>query len=146
MRVAFGRALGACVVTVGLLAAGVGAHARSATAVAAGDAACSKAAATAAGRPDDPFSPAPIRLALCGAFLGPGSKAMVVTFLAQTCFPIQAWAVYGLEDGAWRLVKVIPAYLEPPLVAVGDQIRETTAVYRSGDSRCNPTGGAHARL
>jgi hypothetical protein len=88
----------------------------------------------------------PIRQVLCGPFTGPGSNAMAVTIAAPTCWPIQNWAVFRFAGGDWRLVLNQPAYLIPPLVAVGSDIRETTAVYRRGDSRCFPSGGTHARI
>ncbi len=108
---------------------------------------CTRAAALEAGRryAFDPVRPQ-VGLAACGPFLGPGSKAMVVTFGAPTCWPVQSWAVFGLRGGSWRLVKRIPAYLVPPLVVIGGTgIRETTAVHRAGDARCLPSGGTRAR-
>jgi hypothetical protein len=88
----------------------------------------------------------PITQVLCGPFTGPGSEAMAVTLTAPTCWPIQNWAVFRFTAGAWQLVLETPAYLVPPLVAVGSDIRETTAVHRAGDSRCFPSGGSHARI
>jgi hypothetical protein len=90
--------------------------------------------------------PNPIRQLLCGSFTGPGSKAMAITIGAPTCWPVQHWAVFSFTAGAWRLVLEQPAYLIPPLAAVGSDIRETTAVHRPGDSRCNPSGGTRARV
>ena len=90
--------------------------------------------------------PNPVRQVLCGAFMGPGSEAMAVTIGAPTCWPIQHWAIFGLRGGAWQLLAEIPAYLIPPLTAVGNDIREETAVRRAGDPRCLPSGGTHARL
>jgi hypothetical protein len=88
----------------------------------------------------------PIRQVLCGPFTGEGSNAMAVTIGAPTCWPIQNWAVFRFTAGDWQLVLNKPAYLVPPLVAVGSDIRETTAVSRAGDSRCFPKGGTHARI
>jgi hypothetical protein len=89
----------------------------------------------------------PIAQVLCGAFTGPGSEAMVVTFNAPTCWSPQGWAVFRFTGGAWQLVMVQRyEFIFPPLVAVGGDIRETTPVFRSGDSRCGPTGGRHARI
>jgi len=90
--------------------------------------------------------PEPVRQVLCGAFTGTGSNAMAVTIGAPTCWGIQNWAVFRFTAGDWQLVLNQPAYLVPPLVAVGSDIRETTAVHRSGDSRCFPSGGTHARI
>ena len=88
----------------------------------------------------------PVRQVLCGPFAGPGSEAMAITIGAPTCWPIQNWAVFRINQGEWQLVLDQPAYLIPPLVAVGSDIRETTAVYRRGDPRCIPSGGTHARI
>lgn len=90
--------------------------------------------------------PDPVQEVLCGPFTGPGSEAMAITIGAPTCWPIQNWAVFRFTAGDWQLVLNTPAYLVPPLVAVGSDIRETTAVARPGDSRCFPTGGTHARI
>jgi hypothetical protein len=90
--------------------------------------------------------PNPVRQLLCGSFTGPSSEAMAITIGAPTCWPVQHWAVLSFMGGAWRLVLEQPAYLIPPLAAVGSGIRETTAVHRPGDSRCNPSGGTRARV
>jgi hypothetical protein len=90
--------------------------------------------------------PNPIRQLLCGSFMGPGSEAMAITIGAPTCWPVQHWAILGFRDGAWRLLETVPAYLIPPLTAVGNDIREETAVHRAGDARCFPSGGTRARL
>jgi hypothetical protein len=71
---------------------------------------------------------------------------MAITIGAPTCWPIQNWAVFRFTAGVWQLVLNTPAYLVPPLVAVGSDIRETTAVSRAGDPRCFPSGGTHARI
>jgi len=83
---------------------------------------------------------------LCGPFTGPVSNAMAVTIAAPTCWPTQNWAVFRFTAGDWQLVLNQPAYLSSPLVAVGSDIRETTAVHRSGDPRCFFNGGTHARI
>ena len=108
---------------------------------------CSLATALRVGKPlfFDPLSKKPVGQVLCGSFTGAGSEAMVVSLTAPTCWPIQRWAVFQFTQGDWRLVLDQPAYLVPPLVAVGSDIRETTAVHRQGDSRCFPSGGTHAR-
>jgi hypothetical protein len=90
--------------------------------------------------------PDPVRQVLCGPFTGPGSNAMAVTIGAPTCWGIQNWAVFRFTAGDWQLVLNQPAYLVPPLVAVGSDIQETTAVHRSGDPRCFFKGGTHARI
>jgi hypothetical protein len=90
--------------------------------------------------------PNPVQQVLCGPFTGPGSNAMAVTIGAPTCWGIQNWAVFRFTAGDWQLVLNQPAYLVPPLVAVGSDIQETTAVHRSGDPRCFFNGGTHARI
>jgi len=91
--------------------------------------------------------PNPVAQLLCGSFTGPGSQAMVVAIgVFPTCWPIQKWAVFSFTGGSWKLVLDEPAFLDVPLVAVGSDIQETTAVFRPGDPRCIPTGGSHARL
>lgn len=90
--------------------------------------------------------PNPIGQVLCGPFTGAGSQAMAVTVLAPTCWGVQNWAVFTFSGGSWRLVLDQPAYLHPPLVRVGNGIRETTAVQRPGDPRCFPSGGKRSRL
>jgi hypothetical protein len=115
---------------------------------AAANADCSLATALRVGKPlfFDPLSKKPVGQVLCGPFTGPGSEAMAISFTAPTCWPIESWAVFQFAQGDWRLVLDQPAYLVPPLVAVGSDIRETTAVHRQGDSRCFPSGGTHARI
>lgn len=90
--------------------------------------------------------PNPVRQVLCGSFMGAGSDVMAITIAAPTCWPVQHWAILGFRDGAWQLLEKVPAYLIPPLTAVGNDIREETAVRRAGDARCFPSGGTHARL
>ncbi len=91
--------------------------------------------------------PNPVGQVLCGPFTGPASEAMAVTTGAPTCWPIQGWAVFRFTEGDWRLVLAERyAFIVPPLVAVGSDIRETAPVFRRGDSRCVPSGGTHARI
>jgi len=90
--------------------------------------------------------PNPVSQVLCGPFTGSGSKAMAVTIAAPTCWPVQHRAVFTLTGGVWRLVLNQPAYLVPPLRAVGSGIRETTAVHRPGDPRCIPSEGTRSRI
>jgi hypothetical protein len=71
---------------------------------------------------------------------------MAVTIGAPTCWRIQNWAVFRFTAGDWELVLNQPAYLVPPLVAVGSDIKETTAVHRAGDARCFFKGGTRARI
>ena len=120
----------------------------SATAPAAPAADCSKATATQLvndNKLNNFLLPDPVMQVLCGPFTGPGSTAMAVTIGAATCWSPQSWAVFTLDAGTWRLVHVQPAFLIPPLVAVGGDLRETTPIFRPGDPRCVPSGGTHTR-
>jgi hypothetical protein len=90
--------------------------------------------------------PKPVVQVLCGPFTGPGSEAMAVTIGAATCWSPQSWALFNSTGGSWQLVHLQPAFLIGPLVAVGADIRETTPIFRSGDPRCIPSGGSHARV
>ena len=84
---------------------------------------------------------------LCGSFAGPGSEAMAATLAAPTCWPVQGWAVFRRAGGEWELVLAQRyVFLDPPLVAVGAEIRETRPVFRRGDNRCNPSGGSRSRV
>jgi hypothetical protein len=112
---------------------------------------CSEQAAIAAATPlglvSNPQLEHPVT-ALCGAFLGPGSNAMAVTFNNGTCIPDTGWAVFRDEGGTWRLLDP-PGQVKDvilPLTAVGNDIREEYGVYRSGDGPCQPSGGTRARL
>ena len=82
------------------------------------------------------FTTAPVAKALCGAFTGPGSRAMVVTLAGPT--GIVGWAVFRFGDGGWRLVMSRPNGVLA-IAAVGSDIRETLGVLRPGDSRCCPS-------
>ena len=90
--------------------------------------------------------PDPVRQVLCGPFTGPGSNAMAVTIGAPTCWPSRTGRSSASPVATGSSCSNQPAYLVPPLVAVGSDIRETTAVHRSGDSRCFFNGGTRARI
>jgi hypothetical protein len=88
----------------------------------------------------------PLAQVLCGAFAGPGSTAMAVSFSAPTCWGPQGWAAYRLVGTTWEELYHVPLqFLMGDLVAEGDQIRETQPVHQAGDGRCFPTGGTRAR-
>ena len=72
----------------------------------------------------------------CGAFVGPGSQAMVVAFTPGTC-GINGWAVFGFAGGAWHLVGLAHSGWTFAVAAVGTDIRETAPV---------PTGTFHCPL
>jgi len=133
--------------SAGAAAGGEGFAASPGTATASGD--CSKTTALEVAKPFFVWGSDvrdPIRQVLCGPFTGPGSEAMAVTFTAPTCWPVQGWAVYRFTGSDWQLVTVQRGAFIFPLFAVGADIRETAPVFRSGDPRCLPSGGRHARI
>jgi hypothetical protein len=84
---------------------------------------------------------------LCGPFTGAGSRAMVVTTAAATCWAVQSWSVFSFTGNAWNLVFTRPGFIFPPVVAVGSDLRVETPIFlRSDKTRCNPSGGSEARL
>jgi hypothetical protein len=107
---------------------------------------CSRETALEVGKPFffDPGMSNPIGQVLCGPFAGPGSEAMAVSFTAPTCWGLQRWAIFRFTGGAWRVALDQRAFIFP-LVVVGADIRERRPVSRSGDPRCIPSGGSHAR-
>lgn len=128
-----------CAVAAVVLASAAGASANSGGVLSAG-AGCSKATAKALidQHSLNGFVLPPAQV-LCGPFTGPGSNAMAVTIAAGTCWSPQGLAVFSFSGGSWRLVLSQRAFIVPPLVAVGSDIRETTRVFRPGESGCNPT-------
>jgi len=80
--------------------------------------------------------------ALCGAFAGPGSRTMVVTFLGPTG-PLD-WAVFRWTGSTWQFLMRQPA--GGSITAAGPDLRQTISIYRPGDSRCCPSGGTKSRL
>jgi len=108
---------------------------------------CSKAEATAVakrlhlGNADSLSNP--VFQVLCGAFLGPGSRAMVASLSIPSCGRTAGWVVLRWTGGAWQLV--LTRNNGADLAAVGSDIRETMFVLRPGDAHCFPTGGTRAR-
>jgi hypothetical protein len=81
---------------------------------------------------------------LCGAFTGPQSKAMAVSYALGVCMPYLGWGVFRFTGGRWRLVMTHDSgYVT--LAAVGSDIGETVPVYLPGDGRCFPNGGTESR-
>jgi hypothetical protein len=141
------RQLRLCVALIVLVAAGaLGGPSHSAPDLRA-QGSCSIATALQVGKPYfyDPGMKKPIGQVLCGAFTGPGSEAMAVTFVFPVCWPIQRWVVFRRDGDAWNEVLDRASYLVPPLKAVGSDLREAAAVHRRGDPRCIPSGGTRAR-
>jgi hypothetical protein len=81
---------------------------------------------------------------LCGAFVGPRSRAMVVAITPGTC-GINGWAVFRYKGGAWRLVGSRHVGWVNALAAVGSVIRETAPV-PTGKFQCPTSGKARSRI
>lgn len=54
--------------------------------------------------------------------------------------------MFRFDGTTWQLVLDEPAFLIPPLVAVGGDLKETTPLFRATDPRCVPSGGKRSRL
>jgi hypothetical protein len=109
---------------------------------------CSRDTATALARQVDPFLlDDPVVQFICGPFTGPGSQAMAIeTGPAPTCWAIQHWGVFTFENGAWRKVLQRWEYVIGDLVAVGGDLRVTTAMHRdTTEPRCVFEGGSQVR-
>ena len=90
------------------------------------------------------FLPNPVFQVLCGAFLGPGSNAMVASLAIPSCGRTAGWVVFRWTGTAWQLV--LTRNNGADLDAVGSYIRETQFVLRPGDAHCFPTGGTRSRV
>jgi hypothetical protein len=97
----------------------------------------------------DPNARPPITV-LCGAFLGPGSRAMAVTFNHGVCTPNFGWSLYRPAAGTWQLVAPpghVTHLIVAPLRALpGGAIRERWGVFRKTDTPCLPTGATLQRI
>jgi hypothetical protein len=119
------------------------------TAAAATAGPCSKAEATRVverlhlGNADDPDVSDPVAEVLCGAFVGPGSQAMVASLAIPSCGRTGGWVVFRRAGATWELV--MERHNGGDLHAVGTGIRETQFVLRPGDAHCFPTGGTRSR-
>jgi hypothetical protein len=108
---------------------------------------CSRAAGLSALREHSNLDPWRMKLpaqVLCGAFLGPGSHAMVVVIEAETCNPDFGWLVFRLRGGSWHLAWKYPNG-QLSLAAVGSNIKETVGIRRPTDDACQATGGTKTR-
>jgi hypothetical protein len=92
----------------------------------------------------DPTLPKPIAQVLCGAFVGPGSNAMVASIAIPSCGRTAQWAVFRWTGTGWQLV--LTRNNGADLDAVGSDIRETQFVLRPADAHCFPTGGTRSRI
>jgi hypothetical protein len=110
---------------------------------------CSKAEATRVvrrlhlGNADDPDVREPVAQVLCGAFVGPGTEAMVASLSIPSCGRTGGWVVLRRPGATWQLV--MERNNGADLDAVGMGIRETQFVLRPGDAHCFPTGGTRSR-
>lgn len=96
------------------------------------------------GNADDPTAGDPVGQVLCGAFLGPNSRAMVASLAIPSCGRTAGWVVFRRAGGAWRLV--VQRNNGAELTAVGTDIKETLNVLRPRDAHCGPTGGTQSRV
>ena len=110
---------------------------------------CSEAEATRVverlhlGNADDPDVSNPVAQVLCGAFVGPGSQAMVASLAIPSCGRTGGWVVFRRSGATWQLV--MERNNGADLDVVGTGIRETQFVLRPGDAHCFPTGGTRSR-
>jgi len=95
------------------------------------------------GNAADPTVRKPVAQVLCGAFLGPGSQAMVASLAIPSCGGTAGWVVFRRSGANWQLV--MERNNGADLDAVGTGIRETQFVLRPGDAHCFPTGGTRSR-
>jgi hypothetical protein len=96
------------------------------------------------GNADDPDVANPVAQVLCGAFVGPGSQAMVASLSIPTCGRTAGWVVFRRTGATWQLV--MERNNGADLDAAGTGIRETMFVLRPGDAHCFPTGGTRSRI
>ncbi len=85
----------------------------------------------------------PVVQVLCGAFLGPGSQAMVFSIPSAGSATSFEWVVFSLKGGEWQ--RVMWRQNGAHLAAVGSDIHEMIFILRPGDPRSSPTGGTRSR-
>ena len=138
------RVLAAVGLTIVVALAGGFASARAGS-----DAACSRATAQQLAtrfQPGGAQVSHQVEQVMCGAFTGPGSTAIAVSFHYLGCIPLSHWAVFAKNaSSGWRLVLArsdVGARLSP----AGSGIRATWVVFRPGDPHCIPSGGERTRI
>jgi hypothetical protein len=110
---------------------------------------CSVAAATPLVQPTDPNTNGrDVARVYCGAFLGPGSQAMVAVVASEGgCVSIGGWEAFVLIDGAWQ--PSADGYHEVGLDGFsvhGTTIVEEVDVHRRNDwAACSATGGSRTQ-
>jgi hypothetical protein len=89
----------------------------------------------------DPSISRPIRQVLCGAFSGPGSRAMAVSLSSATCRPVVGWEAFRLAGGGWQRLPggSHPGILLDKIVKSGSQILEVEPKPRKGETVCLAT-------
>jgi hypothetical protein len=92
----------------------------------------------------DPTVADPVGKLLCGAFAGPGSRAMVVVLWGPGNTGFVDWVVFRWAGGAWQFLMKQP--LGASITAAGSDIRQTLPIYRPADPRCCPSGGTKTRI
>lgn len=120
------------------------------TSVAFGDvaesAACSRATAleamTRSHLISDPQLRRPIGQLFCGAFAGPGSRAMAASSAHGACIPYAGWGVFRYRAGRWELVPGgrHDVTLSPGIARSGNDIVEKRTVRYAGESLCLASG------
>jgi hypothetical protein len=83
------------------------------------------------------FEPHPVAQVLCGAFLGAGSRAMVVSLSTPGCGLSIGWAVYRASGSGWKRVFLTSAGAF--LAKAGSRIRTWQGVLAPNDAHCFPS-------
>jgi hypothetical protein len=89
----------------------------------------------------DPNLKMPIANPLCGAFAGPGSRAMAVSRFNGVCLPFNGWFVFQYVDGNWQ--RVLGGDHETTFVGLvksGNNIVEKNTIQYPGESVCTASG------
>jgi hypothetical protein len=91
-------------------------------------------------------NPRVVRAVHCGAFLGPGSEAMIAVMMASqdACHNVMGWRVFARVDGGWQSTGTLhPA---GDLRVEGTTIIERRVIHRRADWFCSgATGGEQER-
>jgi hypothetical protein len=90
----------------------------------------------------DPQLPQPIGQVLCGAFAGPGSRAMAASSFHGVCLPYAGWGVFRYANGVWRLVPGgrHDIILSPGIAKSGNNIVEKATIQYRGETICTASG------
>jgi hypothetical protein len=90
----------------------------------------------------EPTSRRPIGQVLCGAFAGPGSRAMAASSTEPTCLPFAGWGVFRYSSGGWRLIPGgrHPNILNLGIARSGNNIVEKATIRYPGETICLASG------